>query len=446
MNVYQERRQALRAGLGDAVLILPAAEHALRNADTEYEYRQDSDFYYLTGFAEPEAVLVIAPHRATEAVSLFLRPRDRDKEIWTGRRLGVDAAADTLGLDAAYPIEEFDRHLADLLVGAPALYHAFGRNEAFDRRVHAALSEARYRVRRGGTAPSTFMEPGTLVHELRLRKSAAELATMRRAAQITRTGHEAAMSATRPGLYELEAILEFQYHSQGAQDVAYPSIVASGDNACILHYNSNRDQLRDGTLVLVDSGCELDGYASDVTRTWPVNGRFTPEQRAIYEIVLRAQETAIEHVRPGEPFDAYHRVAARVLTEGLIDLGLLKGSIDSCIESKAIDAFYPHRAGHWLGLDVHDAGRYKNLDNSYRALEPGMVLTVEPGLYIQRDGDAPERFKGRALQFERTGDSLGGNTKDGSRSGGARRCRRADQRLAHEGHHHRLVRFHRAPP
>lgn len=402
MNVYQERRQALRAGLGDAVLILPAAEHALRNADTEYEYRQDSDFYYLTGFAEPEAVLVIAPHRATEAVSLFLRPRDRDKEIWTGRRLGVDAAADTLGLDAAYPIEEFDRHLADLLVGAPALYHAFGRNEAFDRRVHAALSEARYRVRRGGTAPSTFMEPGTLVHELRLRKSAAELATMRRAAQITRTGHEAAMSATRPGLYEyeLEAILEFQYHSQGAQDVAYPSIVASGDNACILHYNSNRDQLRDGTLVLVDSGCELDGYASDVTRTWPVNGRFTPEQRAIYEIVLRAQETAIEHVRPGEPFDAYHRVAARVLTEGLIDLGLLKGSIDSCIESKAIDAFYPHRAGHWLGLDVHDAGRYKNLDNSYRALEPGMVLTVEPGLYIQRDGDAPERFKGIGVRIE----------------------------------------------
>jgi Xaa-Pro aminopeptidase len=402
MNLYQERRRALRAHLGDAVLVIPAAEHALRNADTEYEYRQGSDFYYLTGFTEPESVLVIAPNRAGEAVTLFLRPRDRDKEIWTGRRLGVESAPDTLGVEAAYPISEFDGRLADFLVGAPTLYYAFGHNEAFDRRVHAGLSEARYRVRRGGTAPSTFIEPATLVHELRLRKSAAELATMRRAAQITRTGHEAAMSATRPGLheYELEAIIEFEYHSHGAQDVAYPSIVASGDNACILHYNSNRDQLRDGTLVLVDSGCEFDSYASDVTRTWPVNGRFTPEQKAIYEIVLRAQETAIEHVRPGEPFDAYHRVAARVLAEGLIDLGLLKGSIDSCIESKALDAFYPHRAGHWLGLDVHDAGRYKNLDDTYRTLEAGMVLTVEPGLYIQRDGDAPARFKGIGVRIE----------------------------------------------
>ncbi|HTV75288.1 MAG TPA: aminopeptidase P N-terminal domain-containing protein [Candidatus Acidoferrales bacterium] len=402
MNVYQERRSALRRRLGEAVLVVPAAQHALRNADTEYEYRQDSDFFYLTGFSEPEAVLVIAPQRAGEAVTLFLRPRKRDQEIWTGRRLGVEAAAATLGLDAAYPIDEFDRRLADFLVGAPTLYYAFGRDEAFDRRVHAALTEARYRVRRGGTAPSTFIEPATLVHELRLHKSAAEIETMRRAAQITRIGHVAAMSATRPGLYEyeLEAIIEFQYRLHGAQDVAYPSIVASGENACILHYNSNRDELRDGTLLLVDSGCEVDSYASDVTRTWPVNGRFTPEQRAIYEIVLRAQETAIGHVRPGEPFDAYHNVAKRVLTEGLIDLGLLSGSIDGCIESKAIDAFYPHRAGHWIGLDVHDAGRYKNLDDTYRTLEAGMVLTVEPGLYIQPDSDADERFRGIGVRIE----------------------------------------------
>jgi Xaa-Pro aminopeptidase len=402
MNVYQERRNALRSRLGDAVLIVPAAQHALRNADTEYEYRQDSDLLYLTGFTEPETVLVIAPQRRNEAVTLFLRPRDREKEIWTGRRLGVEAAVEALGVDAAYPIDEFDSRLADFLVGATTLYYAFGRDETFDRRVHAALTEARYRVRRGGTAPNTFVEPATLVHELRLRKSPAEIETMRRAAQISRIGHIAAMSATRPGLheYELEAIIEFQYHLHGAQDVAYPSIVASGDNACILHYNSNRDQLRDGTLVLVDSGCEFDGYASDVTRTWPVNGRFTPEQRAIYDIVLRAQETAIEHVRPGEPFDAYHQVAKRVLTEGLIDLGILRGTIDGCIESKAIDAFYPHRAGHWLGLDVHDAGRYKEFDDSYRALEPGMVLTVEPGLYIQPDGDADERFRGIGVRIE----------------------------------------------
>ncbi|HEY0798402.1 MAG TPA: aminopeptidase P N-terminal domain-containing protein, partial [Candidatus Baltobacteraceae bacterium] len=402
MNVYQQRRDALQRELAVAAVVIPAAEHALRNADTEYEYRQDSDFYYLTGFNEPEAVLVLAPHRSGEASTLFLRPRDRAKEIWNGRRLGVEAAVETLGLDAAYAIDELEKRLPDFLVGATTLYYALGRNEAFDRRVNAALAQARYAVRRGGTAPTAIVEPSTLVHEQRLRKSADEVEYIRRAAQITRIGHEAGMRATRPGLheYDLEAHIEFAYRSHGAQDVAYPSIVASGDNACILHYNTNRDEMHDGDLVLVDSGCEYDNYASDVTRTWPVNGRFSAEQRAIYEIVLRAQETAIEYVRPGEPFDAYHRIAARVLTEGLIDLGLLRGSIDECIESKAIDAFYPHRAGHWIGLDVHDAGRYKNLDDTYRTLEPGMVLTVEPGLYIQRDSDADERFKGIGVRIE----------------------------------------------
>jgi Xaa-Pro aminopeptidase len=237
---------------------------------------------------------------------------------------------------------------------------------------------------------------------MRLIKNAEELAIMRRAARITHAGHVAAMRATRPGKYEyeLEAIIESEYRKHGAQDVSYPTIVASGDNACILHYNTNRDQLRNGTLVLVDSGCELDSYASDVTRTWPIDGRFTPEQRAIYEIVLRAQRNAIDHVRPGVPFNAYHDIATRTLAEGLIDLGLLKGSIDTCIEDKSIDEFSPHRTGHWIGLDVHDVGRYKTSDDSYRILEPGMVLTVEPGLYIQRDSSASERFKGIGVRIE----------------------------------------------
>jgi Xaa-Pro aminopeptidase len=402
MDVYNQRRQVFQDRIGNAAAIIPSARLAVRNGDAEYEFRQNSDFFYVTGFNEPDAVLLLTPHHEKERTTLFLRQRDRKQEIWTGRRLGTQAAPSELRVDAAYPIEEFDQRLPDYLVGAPTLYYALGQDEAFDRRVHTALAQARYRVRRGGIAPCAFIEPGTILHEMRIHKSPDELATMRRGAAISRTGHEAGMRATRPGMheYELEAIIELHYRKHGAQDVAYPSIVAGGDNACTLHYNSNRDVLRAGTLVLVDSGCELDMYASDVTRTWPVSGRFTSEQRAIYEIVLRAQLAAIEVVRCGEPCDAYHRTAARVLAEGLIDLGLLQGSVDGCIESKTLDEFYPHRTGHWIGLDVHDVGRYKNLDDAYRTLEPGMVLTVEPGIYVQRDGSAADRFKGIGVRIE----------------------------------------------
>ena len=402
MDAYEQRRKTFQARIGNATAIIPSARQVVRNGDAEYEFRQDSDFFYVTGFNEPDAVLLITPHHDKEQTTLFLRPRDRKQEIWTGRRLGPEAAPSALRVDAAYPIEEFDKRLPDYLVGAPTLYYALGQDEAFDRRVHAALAQARSRVRRGGIAPAAFIEPGTILHEMRVRKGPEELATMRRAAAISRTGHEAGMRATRTGMheYELEAIIELHYRKHGAQDVAYPSIVAGGDNACTLHYIANRDVLRAGSLVLTDSGCELDLYASDVTRTWPVSGRFTYEQRAIYEIVLRAQLAAIDHVRCGEPFDAYHRTAARVLAEGLIDLGLLQGSIDECIESKTLDDFYPHRTGHWIGLDVHDVGRYKNLDDTYRILEPDMVLTVEPGIYVQRDGAADERFKGIGVRIE----------------------------------------------
>jgi Xaa-Pro aminopeptidase len=402
MNLYAQRRSAVMKALADGgVAIIPSAPVILRNADTEFAFRQNSDFYYLTGFDEPDAVLVLAPHAEKERVTLFVRPRDREREIWTGRRAGVEGAVERHGADAAYPIGEFQTRLADALVGAKAVYAPIGEDESFDRQIFGAVREARYRVRRGGTAPRSYVDPGTIVHELRLFKGDEELAIMRRAAAATAAGFDAGMRATHPGLSEarLQAIMEHEYHLQGAQATAYPSIVAGGDNALILHYNTNEDVLRAGELVLVDSGSEVDKYASDVTRTWPVSGSFTPEQRAIYEIVLAAQKAAIECVKPGRAFNEYHDSAVRVISEGLRDLGLLSGSIDEIVEDKRYFAFYPHNTGHWLGLDVHDAGRYTQEDG-FRKLQPGMVLTVEPGIYVQRDLDCDERFRGIGVRIE----------------------------------------------
>jgi len=400
--MYAERRAAFARSLGaDSVAVIPAARHASRNADAEYEYRQNSDFYYLTGFKEPEAVLVLAPQREQRAI-LFLRPRDRSAEIWNGKRVGIDGAVAEYGMDAAYPIDELAAKLPELLVGATTLHYGIGNDDRLDRTVLDAVKAARYTVRRGGKAPQSFLEPGNVLHEMRLRKSPAEIESMRRAAAATRAGHEAGMRATRPGMweYELESIIEHQYKLAGAQDTAYTSIVAGGANATTLHYNTNREQLRDGDLVLVDSGAEYDLYACDVTRTWPVNGKFSAEQRTIYEIVLRAQKAGIDQVRAGRPFNAYHDAAVRVITEGLVDAGLLKGSIDTLIEENKFFDFYPHRTGHWIGLDVHDAGKYRDADDAYRTLEPGMVMTVEPGIYVQQDLDVPERWKGIGVRIE----------------------------------------------
>ncbi len=403
MSVFSDRRAAVLERLGDGMMIVPAATHALRNNDTEYEYRQSSDFYYLTGFTEPEAVLVLAPQREGERAVLFLRPRDRALEIWNGKRLGVEAARDALGVDAAYPIEELAQRLPEALAGARRAFVHLGDDEKLDRTFFTALHAARTSTRRTGFAPDTFVEPSTILHEMRLLKDAAEIDVMRRAAQITRLGHTAGMRATRPGLYEyeLEAVIEHAYRVNGAQDTAYSSIVAGGDNATILHYNTNREELRAGDLVLVDSAAELDLYASDVTRTWPVSGRFTPEQRAVYEIVLAAQKAAIAEVRPGAHVKTAHEAALRVLAAGLIDLGLLQGSVDEAIETETYKQFYMHGTGHWIGLDVHDVGAYRLADGTtHRPLEPGMVVTVEPGLYVQRDLDVDERFKGIGVRIE----------------------------------------------
>jgi Xaa-Pro aminopeptidase len=405
MSAFAERRAAVLERLGDGVMIVPAATHALRNNDTEYEYRQSSDFYYLTGFTEPEAVLVLAPHRENERVTLFLRQRNREREIWDGKRLGVEAAPGALGVDAAYPIEELAQRLPEALAGAHTAYVHLGEDAAFDRTFFAALESARTKTRRTGFAPDAFVEPSTIVHEMRLIKDAGEIDAMRRAAAITRLGHIAGMRATRPGLYEyeLEAIIEHAYRANGAQDTAYSSIVAGGDNATILHYNTNREPLRAGELVLVDSAAELDLYASDVTRTWPVDGRFTAEQRAVYEIVLAAQKAAIAEVRPGAHVRTAHEAALRVLSEGLIELGVLSGSVDEAIEKELYKPYYMHGTGHWIGLDVHDVGSYTLRDGqTKRPLETGMVVTVEPGLYFHRDvqNDGAERFKGIGVRIE----------------------------------------------
>jgi len=401
VHPYSERRARLIERLGGAPAVIPSARIVTRSADTEFAFRQDSDFFYLTGFDEPDAVLVIAPAHPREHVVLFLRPRDRTSEIWNGSRLGVQSAPEHLGVDAAFSIDELAKRLPEYLVGARALYYELGRDERFDRTVREALQEAHVRARRKGRVPTAIVEPGELLHEMRLRKEPAEIEAMRGAAAATAQGHLAGMRATRPGAaeYEIKAAIEFEYYRRGGEP-AYPSIVAAGDNATILHYTAVRAPLRDGELLLVDSGCELDLYACDVTRTWPVNGRFSAEQRAIYEIVLAAQESGIEQVRSGRSIRAFHDACVRTITEGLIDIGLLSGSAEENIEKERFRDYYMHGSGHWIGLDVHDVGRYRDDADEHRLFEPGMVTTVEPGIYVHRDLECDERFKGIGVRIE----------------------------------------------
>jgi Xaa-Pro aminopeptidase len=402
MEHYVQRREHLADAIAGGVAVIPSAKTIARNSDTSYAFRQDSDFYYLTGFDEPEAVLVVSPEHPDHRAVLFLRTHDRDREIWDGERLGIERACDALGVDAAFPIAELAERLPEYLVGSTMLHYATGRDSGMDAIVHGAIDAAHTRTRQKGRVPRMSADPGIVVHEMRLIKSDREIAIMRRAAGITKQGFAAGMRATRPGLYEyeIEAIVEAEYHRNGAQYVAYESIVGAGDNATTLHYVTNRDRLEPGALLLVDSGCELDYYATDVTRTWPVDGRFTPEQRSIYELVLAAQEAAIAQVRPGVRRDQFHEAAVRAITEGLLDLGLLSGSLDENIEEKHYRQYFMHGTGHWLGLDVHDVGDYRDEDDEPVRLRPGMVTTVEPGIYIRRDVDCPDRFKGIGVRIE----------------------------------------------
>ena len=384
--VFARRRRALLERMGPgSIALLPAAPETPRNRDVHHPFRQDSDFYYLTGFPEPEAIAVLAPGGEHEFL-LFCRERDPHMEIWHGRRAGPQGAMERYGVDNAHPIAEIDKLLPPLLENRERVFYAIGYNPDFDQRMMGWINQVRGKARTGARAPVTFVALEHLLHAMRLRKEPEEIAVMRESARIAAEAHQRAMRACRPGRmeYELEAEILYTFIRNGA-GWAYPSIVGGGDNSCILHYTENNALLRDGDIVLIDAGAEVDGYASDITRSFPVNGRFSGEQRAIYELVLAAQKAAIAQVRPGCHFNEPHEAAVRTLTEGLAALGALQGDVEELIEAEQHKPFYMHRTGHWLGMDVHDVGDYKTGDD-WRLFEPGMVTTIEPGLYIPAGG------------------------------------------------------------
>jgi Xaa-Pro aminopeptidase len=405
MTVTREELAARRARymeeMGRGVAVVPSAPTFIRNNDVEHEYRQDSDFFYLTGFDEPESVLVLTTEHAEHRMVVFVRKRDKDREIWDGPRAGVEGAKELLGADAAFPIDELEQRLPDYLADARRLHYRLAVHPSFDAIVFRAIEAVRRKVRTGVVAPSEIVDLSRDLHEMRLRKSEGELATMARAAEVSREAHARAMAAARPGAfeYEVEAEILRTFRAHGAERPAYGSIVGSGPNATILHYRRNDRQLRDGDLLLIDAGAEYGYYASDVTRTFPVGGRFSQAQRAIYDLVLESQLAAIEAVRPGVPYTDVHDVAVKVLAEGLVRLGLIAGPSEQAIEQGSYKAYYMHRTSHWLGMDVHDVGDYF-ADKKPRLLEPGMVLTVEPGLYIAQDADCDPAFRGIGVRIE----------------------------------------------
>lgn len=385
----------------NSVAIIPGAREATRSNDTQYRFRQDSDFYYLTGFEEPDAIAVIAPGR-TAKYTLFVRPRDPEQEIWVGRRAGVEGAKSDLGADQSYPIAEFDAKLQDLLDGAEKLYYRLGVHTDLDNKIVRQISEMRAINRKPIHPPRTIIDPATIVHEMRVLKSPQEIELMQKAADIAAEAHVEAMKAVRPGMkeYEVEALIEQVFRRAGAAGPAYTSIVGAGANATVLHYINNDGDLRDGELLLLDAGAEYKGYASDITRTFPINGRYTKAQREIYDLVLETQLSCVEMVRPGVTHDELKAHSVEMLTEGMVRLGLLKGEPADLIKNEKYKQFYMHGLGHLLGIDVHDVGIYYYGKQS-RALEPGVVMTIEPGIYVAPDTkDIPEQYLGIGVRIE----------------------------------------------
>ncbi|MDO9392650.1 MAG: Xaa-Pro aminopeptidase [Methylotenera sp.] len=408
---FKARRQKLIASMSEGIAIIPTAPEAIRNRDSHYPYRFDSYFYYLTGFKEPESVVLLVAGDNPKSI-LFCRDKDIEREIWDGFRFGADAARETFGFDEAYSINELDTIVLKLLANQPKLYCSLGENTSWDARVMGWMNTLRAQARSGVSAPDNISDVRKLMDEMRLFKSPFEIDLMRQSANIAASAHNRAMqyvgsNFTRPNMmeYEIEAEFLHEFYRKGAQAPAYTSIVASGANACTLHYNANNAKLNNGDLLLIDAGCELEGYASDITRTFPVNGKFTPVQKDVYELVLAAQAAAISQVKPQSHWNAPHEAALDVLVQGFIDMKLCKGSKDAVLESGDYRQFYMHRTGHWLGLDVHDAGEYKEskskdkLDN-WRMLEPNMTLTVEPGCYIRPADNVPEAFWNIGIRIE----------------------------------------------
>ena len=378
----RRRTQLMRLMGGDAIAILPAAPVRQRNNDVDYNYRQDSDFYYLTGFSEPEAVAVLIPGRAAGEYVLFVRDRNPEREIWDGVRAGPAGAVEQYGADDAFPIADIDEILPGLMEKCSRVYYTMGLTQEFDQQVLGWVNTLRSQARTGAHPPQEFVALDHVLHDMRLFKSRGELSLMRRSGEIAAGAHVRAMRYCRPGRMEYEVMAELlhEFNRHGA-DISYYPIVGGGANSCVLHYRDNSARLNDGDLLLVDAGCEFGYYASDITRTYPVAGRFTSEQRAVYEVVLEAQRAAIAKVKPGNSWDEPHEAAVRAITQGLKRIGLLKGSLPTLIRSGAYKTFFMHRTGHWLGMDVHDVGDYK-VGDEWRVFEPGMVLTVEPGIYI----------------------------------------------------------------
>lgn len=403
MSEYAKRRKNLMQKVGaDGIIILPSSPELIRNGDAHYAYRQNSDFYYLTGFNEPEAVLVLAPKRKEGEYILFNRVRDRAHEIWDGPRAGQEGACKELLADQSFPISELPHLLPELLAGRDALHYPLGIDKTFDKTVMNAVNHLRSKVRAGLIAPMAFHDIAATLHEMRLFKSPAEVALMQKAVNITGEAHVRAMQRCQPGMfeYELEAEILHTFYRHGARNVAYNSIVGAGKNTCVLHYISNNQKIHASDLVLIDAGCEYENYASDITRTFPANGKFSGEQQAIYDLVLTSQQAAIKSIKPGASWTMAQNIIAKILTQGLLDLGILKGRLDDLLEKQAYFAFYMHRSGHWLGLDVHDVGRYR-INDKWRSLQPGMALTVEPGLYISADTKGvPKRWHNIGVRIE----------------------------------------------
>jgi Xaa-Pro aminopeptidase len=399
---FEKRRTRLMGLMApESIAVVPGGRTQLRNRDTEHLFRQNSDFYYLTGLAEPDAVLVLAPGRPHGEVILFCHERDPDYEHWHGERLGPERASQLLGVDDAFPIGDLGDILPGLLEGRERIYANLGDHPEFDHQLLGWVKNIRAKQVHGAQPPGEFTVLAHLLHDLRLYKSAAELKLMRRAAEITTAAHVRAMRAARPGLTEahLEAELIYEFMRNGARFPAYPCIVGAGRNACVMHYVRNDGPLNDGDLVLIDAGCEYQYYAADVTRTFPINGTFEGPQRALYEVVLDAQLAAIAAAQPAAPFDAAHRTAIVIMVDGLIDLGVLRGDREELIESEAYRKYCVHKTSHWLGLDVHDVGDYK-IDDAWRALEAGMVMTVEPGIYLPDDDTVPRALRGLGVRIE----------------------------------------------
>ncbi len=402
LHLFAGRRERVLESIGNGVLVLAASATLFKSRDTEVRYRQDSNFYYLTGFGEPDAVAVLTPHDVERRFTLFVRPRDPEREVWVGRRAGVEGAISRFGADAAYPLDELEDHLHALLEPAERIVYPFGSSAALDGEIMELLLRFRRSRQRSGIGPTALEDADALLGEMRVIKDAEEVDAIRTAARISAAGHGAAIAAARAGMgeWELEAILDSTFRRAGGAGAAYPSIVGSGANATTLHYVTNDRRLRDGDLVLMDAGAEWGMYCGDISRTFPVSGRFTPPQRALYDLVLAAENAAIDAVRPGALFSDIHNAALVVLVEGMIELGLLQGESEELIAEGAHRRFFMHQTSHWLGLDVHDVGLYARAGESVR-LQPGMVMTVEPGIYIPEDADdVPGEFRGIGIRIE----------------------------------------------